>query len=374
MATVFIQKRKRKNRNSYVVYFKDPVTIKLKYFKTFQRQKDAQDAANDLRTLIDTGKSLEIKKNKIKLNFLTFKEVSEQLKIEWGKRLENGDLRQKTFDEYLYMLNSLCKNFGKWLLGEITEENILDYRSNVASKLTNVTSNRNLFIIKQVFKIGAQIRAVLDDIAAPIRYLSEKEQERNKFLMPSELDRVVEASRKGRTKFYLPALIYLGAEHGASKQEALSLKWSDIDFEYEGQGMIRLFRTKNTKERTEYLMPRTKEAMLEWRDHLERMRHKKKIKGIKSNHVFCRLNGTPIKRFDKAWRCACKEAGIQDFHFHDLRHTFCSNLLLAGSDLKDVKEMIGHNDLSMTDRYSHLTLNYKRLKQTRLAEHYANVE
>ena len=374
MATVFIQKRKRKNRNSYVVYFKDPVTIKLKYFKTFQRQKDAQDAANDLRTLIDTGKSLDIKKNKIKLNFLTFKEVSEQLKIEWGKRLENGDLRQKTFDEYLYMLNSLCKNFGKRLLGEITEENILDYRSNVASKLTNVTSNRNLFIIKQVFKIGAQIRAILDDIAAPIRYLSEKEQERNKFLMPSELDRLVEASRKGRTKFYLPALIYLGAEHGASKQEALSLKWSDIDFKYEGQGMIRLFRTKNTRERTEYLMPRTKEALLKWRDHLERMRHKKMIKIIKSNHVFCRLNGTPIKRFDKAWRCACKEAGIEGLHFHDLRHTFCSNLLLAGSDLKDVKEMIGHNDLSMTDRYSHLTLNYKRLEQTRLAEHYANVE
>jgi len=251
MATVFIQKRKRKNRNSYVVYFKDPVTIKLKYFKTFQRQKDAQDAANDLRTLIDTGKSLDIKKNKTKLNFVTVKEVSEQLKIEWGKRLENGDLRRKTFDEYLYMLNSLCKNFGKRLLGEITEENILDYRSNVASKLTNVTSNRNLFIIKQVFKIGAQIRVVLDDIAAPIRYLSEKEQERNKFLMPSELDRLVEASRKGRTKFYLPALIYLGAEHGASKQEALSLKWSDIDFEHEGQGMIRLCRTKNTKESTQ---------------------------------------------------------------------------------------------------------------------------
>ena len=374
MATVFIQKRKRKNRNSYVVYYKDPGTLELKYFRTYQRQKDAQDAANDLRTLIDTGRSLDIKKNKTKLNFLTFGEVSEQLKIEWGKRLENGDLRQKTFDEYLYMLNSLNKDFGKRLLSEISEENILDYRSNVASEFTNITSNRYLFIIKQVFKTGVQVRAILDDVAARVKYLSEKEQERNKFLVPSELDRLVEASRKGRTKFYLPALIYLGAEHGASKQESLTLKWSDIDFEHEGQGMIRLFRTKNTRERTEYLMPRTKEALLDWRDHLKRMRHKKKIKGIKSNHVFCRLNGTPIKRFDKAWRCACKEAGIQDLHFHDLRHTFCSNLLLAGSGLKDVKEMIGHNDLSMTDRYSHLTLDHKRLQQTRLAEHYANGE
>jgi integrase len=372
MATVFIQKRKRKNRNSYVVYYKDPGTLELKYFRTYQRQKDAQDAANDLRTLIDTGRSLDIQKNKTKLNFLTFGEVSEQLKIEWGKRLENGDLRQKTFDEYLYMLNSLNKNSGKRLLSEISEEDILNYRSNVASEFTNVTSNRYLFIIKQVFKIGVQVRSILYDVAAPIKYLSEKEQERNKFLVPSELDRLIEASRKGRTKFYLPALIHLGAEHGASRQEALTLKWSDIDFEHEGQGMIRLFRTKNTRERTEYLMPRTKEALLEWRDHLKRMRDKKKIQEIRSNHVFCRLNGTPIKRFDKAWRCACKEAGIQDLHFHDLRHTFCSNLLLAGSGLKDVKEMIGHNDLSMTDRYSHLTLDHKRLQQTRLAEHYAN--
>ena len=56
--------------------------------------------------------------------------------------------------------------------------------------------------------------------------------------------------------------------------------------------------------------------------------------------------------------------------YHDLRHTFCSNLLLAGSDLKDVKEMIGHSDLAMTDRYSHLTMDRKRSRQKKLAEHY----
>jgi hypothetical protein len=38
MATVFVQKRNRVNRNSYVVYFKDPATMKLKYYKSFQKQ------------------------------------------------------------------------------------------------------------------------------------------------------------------------------------------------------------------------------------------------------------------------------------------------------------------------------------------------
>jgi hypothetical protein len=52
MATVMIQRRERKNRNSYIVYFKDPATRERKYYRTFPRMKDAQKAANDLRTLI----------------------------------------------------------------------------------------------------------------------------------------------------------------------------------------------------------------------------------------------------------------------------------------------------------------------------------
>ncbi|MGA7875864.1 MAG: tyrosine-type recombinase/integrase, partial [Desulfoferrobacter sp.] len=75
--------------------------------------------------------------------------------------------------------------------------------------------------------------------------------------------------------------------------------------------------------------------------------------------MICHLDGSPFKRFDSAWRATCRAAGIKSFHFHDVRHTFCSNLLLPGADLKEVKEMIGHGDISMTDRYSHLTSEHK---------------
>jgi site-specific recombinase XerD len=63
-------------------------------------------------------------------------------------------------------------------------------------------------------------------------------------------------------------------------------------------------------------------------------------------------------------------AGIVNLHFHDLRHTFCSNPLLSGAGLKDVKEMIGHSDISMTDRYAHLSLDRKLFWQEQLAKHY----
>jgi site-specific recombinase XerD len=111
-----------------------------------------------------------------------------------------------------------------------------------------------------------------------------------------------------------------------------------------------------------------------WREHQKWMRHRKKIDNGRRDFVFCTLSGTPIKRFDTSWRAVCKVAGFENLHFHDLRHTFCSNLFLSGADLKDVKEMIGHKDLSMTDRYSHLTISHKLARQEELARFYSHKE
>ena len=51
---------------------------------------------------------------------------------------------------------------------------------------------------------------------------------------------------------------------------------------------------------------------------------------------------------------ACKAARIEDFHFHDLRHTFASHLIMGGVDLFAVKELLGHKQINETVRYSHL--------------------
>lgn len=100
------------------------------------------------------------------------------------------------------------------------------------------------------------------------------------------------------------------------------------------------------------------------------MRTKKKIDYNGSDIVFSHLNGSPIKCFNRAWWVAIQLAGIKDFHFHDLRHTFCSNLIISGAGLKEVKEMIGHSDISMTDRYSHLSMDHKLIKQKHLSSYY----
>jgi integrase len=372
MATVVIQKRARKNSNSYVVGFKEPLTGKYRYYKTFKRKKDAQQAANDLRITLDAGKLPD--KQQTKLSPLKFNEVASSLKRKWDSKLQRKDLSEKTFTDYCIWLNVLNQIFGDNILCQILEDDIRTYRDTVASKFTNVTANKHLSIIKKVFNHGLELKALIENPVQNIEFLSEKNHVRNQFLLPDELDNLIEVTQRVRAKFYLPAIIYLGAEHGAAKQEVLSLKWSDIHFEFKEKGLIKLFRTKNKRKRTEFMMPRTKKALLEWRDHLKWMRHRRKIKTIKSDHVFCHLDGTPIKCFNKAWWRTLELAGIEDFHFHDLRHTFCSNLILSGSGLKEAKEMIGHADISMTDRYTHLSLNHKLDKQEQLAEHYGNGE
>jgi integrase len=371
MATIGIQKRIRKNFTSYLVSYKDPRTGKKKHYKSYRRLKEAQTAANNLRSWIDNGNVDEIEEKRNNLQFLRFFEVAEARLKDWEIRMSRDEIRKTTFDCYKIWIKTLNNQFGKKLLCRMTKKDLLDFQLKLLNEHSAVTSNRNMFVLKQIFLKGLELNAIRIDMASGIKYLNEREHVRNRFLMPAQIEALVKASQKTRAKFYMPALIYLGTEHGTSRQEALSLRWSDIDFEFDNSGLIKFYRTKNRRERTEFLMPKSRESLLAWREHAAWMRHRKRIVPIDNSYIFCRLDGTPIKRFDTAWRNICKLAGISGFHYHDLRHTFCSSLLMSGSSLKDVKEMIGHHDLQMTDRYSHLTTLHKRKRQTQLAAYYS---
>lgn len=373
MATVIIQERLGKTGKRFLVYYNDPLTGRRVYHKSFKDQKKAIQEEGKLRALIDEGRLTGLKGARRRYRPMTLALVLEQCRAQWLERQRAGELQPRTRENYLQQAKMVEQAFGPRLLFEITAEDIRAYCAALAQAKSACTANRRLFIIKQIFRQGLATGAVAENPAAGISYLSEKKHERNSYLLPGDIDRLLAASRRKGGRRYLPALILLAVEYGASTQELLGLTWRHVNFEY---GTIRFYRSKNRRERTLRLTPRCQEALLAWRGHLERMRRRKRVEAT-GDHVFCHLDGRPLKSFRKAWNTtlALLQADgdgqrFQDYHFHDNRHTFSSNILFIGGTLKDAKEMIGHADTRMTNRYAHLDTLRKQAIQERLTRHY----
>jgi len=74
-----------------------------------------------------------------------------------------------------------------------------------------------------------------------------------------------------------------------------------------------------------------------------------------SNFVFLNQDGHDLLRGNRHWfEDAIAEAGIRDFTWHDLRHTFASRLIVAGIGIRNVQDLMGHKTINMTARYAHL--------------------
>ena len=82
---------------------------------------------------------------------------------------------------------------------------------------------------------------------------------------------------------------------------------------------------------------------------------RRRARHIRSSYVFSKPDGKRYVEIKGAFQRALKATGIEDFRFHDLRHTFASSLVQRGVDLYQVQRLLGHKDGRMTQRYAHLS-------------------
>ena len=75
---------------------------------------------------------------------------------------------------------------------------------------------------------------------------------------------------------------------------------------------------------------------------------------LNTNHVFT-FDGRAVNGVKSSFRTDVKNAGIEDFRFYSLRHTFASQLIMKGGMLKDVQELLGYKTMTMTLRHAHLS-------------------
>ncbi|MBI4828775.1 MAG: site-specific integrase [Nitrospinae bacterium] len=145
----------------------------------------------------------------------------------------------------------------------------------------------------------------------------------------------------------------------------LNLQWADVDFE---NRWVVFRKTKSGKPVGVPMTGHCLQTFLELREARDRM-----IAQPPTDYVFIKDDGTPRKlnNVSAAFRKLCKLAGIVDFHFHDLRHDCGTKLRKAGVPLAEIKDWMGHSDISMTLRYAHacgdsgLRDAAKRLEQVR---------
>jgi site-specific recombinase XerD len=245
---------------------------------------------------------------------------------------------RKTETVYRSMIKLLCKQFGPQPADSITStaiENFLESRGR-----TKATQNRWRSLLSLIYRIGVQRARVESN---PVRQVKRHREStgRTRFLSPDEETALRATIRKMQPD--REAEFDLALHTGMRAGEQFSLSWADVDFEL---GLITIPRSKSGETRYIQVNAVARKAL----ETLARI-HKADPKIADASNLVCPAPGS--RRRDWFTKVAAA-AGLGNFRWHDLRHTFASRLVMAGVPLRTVQELLGHKTITMTLRYSHL--------------------
>ncbi len=273
-----------------------------------------------------------------------------------GRFFETLEEKIRTFDElmqrylaehaakkseprhYRGYANNLRAFFGGLTLAEITPKLIVDYKNRrYAAGLKPASINRELATLKKAFNLAVKEWEWCRENPVSRVSMERENNKRDRWLSPEEEARLLEGCAP-----WLRDLVTFALHTGMRMGEIVELTWRGVDMT---RRTVTVLRSKNGERRT-IPINETVHSLL---------RHKNKLRSLTTELVFSSKAFTPMEagHLRRSFRLALKRAEIEDFHFHDLRHTFATRLVQAGVDLYKVQRLLGHKSPTMTQRYAH---------------------
>jgi len=317
--------------------------VRLKGFPSesaaFERKTDAKEWAKQTEASMRQGrhfKTTEAKKH-------TVGDLIDRYLREIEKK------NPKRFVDVKSLLEWWKGVIGVYLLSDVSRALIIEQRDKLLNtkghnveRRSNATVNRYMTALGNAFTVATNEWEWLQE--NPMRKISKLPESRGRvrFLDDEERERLLEAC-KVSTNPQLHTLVVLALSTGARHGELINLRWSDVDLQ---RRVITLHDTKNKERR---LLPLAHYA-------LQLMEAHSKVRNITSDFVFPSPSN-PQRSWDSrsAWEAALKRANIDNFRFHDLRHSCASYLAMNGASLAEIAEVLGHKTLQMVKRYAHLS-------------------
>ncbi len=200
------------------------------------------------------------------------------------------------------------------------------YRQALASVMTEAVKSWEWLESSPMVKVGKKTEP-----RGRVRYLSDDERER-----------LLTACRESSNPDLYPAVL-LALTTGGRQAETMGATWKQVDLQ---RATLQLEETKNGSRRALHLAAPV----------LELLRERAKVRRIDSGLLFpSRVNPKQPVDLRQPWEKALQAAGITDFHWHDLRHTFASMAAMNGASLPELAALLGHRTLAMVQRYAHLS-------------------
>jgi integrase len=192
------------------------------------------------------------------------------------------------------------------------------------------------------------------DSRSIVRYLSDDEREHLENALISR-ERILQKKNGGeiRGEFwdYLRPAVLVSLNTGIRRNTLFSLVWGDVDFSSQSLS-LRGEISKNGKTARIPLNDDAYDILSSWREQSEK-------RGDDDLIFPSPKTGDKLENARRSWEGVLREAGIENFRWHDMRHDFASQLVMRGVDLTVVCELLNHSNLKLTMRYAHLAPKQK---------------